>query len=205
MNIKLIKQSLNDWKKNNQENHIEKVRESRIRLFEEKEKELDQKKEQGVIDFKLFIFEQYYLKYKDKKDDLKILFKIVNKFLKNEVEEIGIKIYKYLLNIVNIPYDKIGEINIRAYTEFLTFINENSPRILDIWYNNIRYKKHEKKLIRNSIELLSYYSYNVLYSYQTYSKYLNEHNNLQPLDYLIELKTQNNILLEKITIAIYSL
>ena len=197
---------MNDWKKGNQEKKIEKIRELSIQLFDKKEKDLEEQKiEQGVIDFKTFILEQYYIKYKDRKDELKILFNLINKFLKTEVEEIGIRIYKYFYSIVNIHYDKIGEINIRAYTEFLIYINENSPRIIDIWHNNINSKKNEKKLIKNSIDLLGYFSYNVLYSYQNYNKYLNENKNIQQYDYLLELKTQNDAILEKITKAIYSI
>jgi hypothetical protein len=196
---------VNNWKKGNQEKKIEKIRELSIQLFEKKEKDLEQKIEQGVIDFKTFILEQYYIKYKDRKDELKILFNLINKFLKTEVEEIGIRIYKYFYSIVNIHYDKIGEINIRAYTEFLIYINENSPRIIDIWHNNINSKKNEKKLIKNSIDLLGYFSYNVLYSYQNYNKFINENKNIQQYDYLLELKIQNDSILEKITKAIYSI
>ena len=63
----MVKQSVSEWKKNGQERLIEQLRDLCIRLFEEKEKELEEKKEQGVVDFKLFIFEQYYLKIKKKK------------------------------------------------------------------------------------------------------------------------------------------
>ena len=99
---------MNDWKKGNQEKKIEKIRELSIQLFEKKEKDLEEQKiEQGVIDFKTFILEQYYIKYKDRKDELKILFNLINKFLKTEVEEIGIRIYKYFYSIVNIHYDKL--------------------------------------------------------------------------------------------------
>ena len=132
--------------------------------------------------------------YKDKKDIMKKLFKLVNKFLKNEVEEIGSKIYKYFYNLINYPPDKIGEINVRAYTEYLIYLNDNSQRILDIWNINLVSNKNEKKLSRNSLELLGCYSYAILYSYQNFNKIMNI--NLQNTDYIMDLKVQVNKLLE---------
>ena len=120
---------------------------------------------------------------------MKKFYRLVNKFLKNETKEIGSKIYKYLYSTINVhQYDKIGESNIRAFNEFLIFINENSPRIENMWNNNLSNNKSDKMLTKNSIELLSYYIHIVLYSYQNYSKYLSEHNTQE--DYLMELKTQ---------------
>ena len=143
--------------------------------------------------------------YKDKKDNMKKLFKLINKFLKNEVEDIGIKIYKYFYTIVN-PHqnDKIWELNIRAYTEFLIYLNDNSQRINDIWNINMLTDKNEKKLNKNSLELLGYYSYVILYSYQNYNKYMSSHS-LQEADYLKELKIQSDKLLENITKGISSI
>ena len=141
--------------------------------------------------------------YKDKKDIMKKLFKLVNKFLKNEVEEIGSKIYKYFYNLINYPPDKIGEINVRAYTEYLIYLNDNSQRILDIWNINLVSNKNEKKLSRNSLELLGCYSYAILYSYQNFNKIMNI--NLQNTDYIMDLKVQVNKLLENITRAIKSI
>ena len=51
------------------------------------------------------------------------VFKLINKYLKNEVEEIGLKINKCLISIVNVHFDKIAEQNIRAYTEILIYLN----------------------------------------------------------------------------------
>ena len=185
-----------------QEN-FKKISESIINLYEQKQKDLDGNDEQGAIDFKILILEQYFIMYKDKKELMKKLYQLINKFLKNEVKDIGLKIYKYLYGLVNVHYERITETNIRAYTEFLIYINENSPRILEIWENNNKNYKNEKILNKNSLELLGYYSHIVLYSFQNYNRYLNEHNNLQD-DYINELRSQTDKLADKISKALYS-
>ena len=206
-----MKQLLTDYKKESRENpekqsseFIRKLPEMLIDLYEKKEKELDRRKEQGAIDFKLYIFEQYLYMYKDKKDIMKKLFKLINKFLKIEVEDIGSKIYKYFYNIINYHPDKISELNVRAYTEYLIYLNDNLQRIVDIWNISLISDKNEKKLNKDSIELLGYYSYAILYAYQNYNKIMNNAN-LQNVDYIIELKAQNKKLPESISKCINSI
>ena len=75
---------------------------------------------------------------KDKNEVWKKFYKLINKYLKKEVEDIGIKIYKYLLNLVNVHPNKIFELNIRAFTELLIFINDNTQRIIEIIMINKR-------------------------------------------------------------------
>ena len=90
------------------------------------------------------------------------------------------------------------------YTEFLIYINENSKRIIEIWINNLSYKNDEKILAKNSFEILGYVVYELLYFYQNYYKYFNS-KNIQGIDYLIELKNQNDKLYENIKFIIDSL
>ena len=70
-----------------------KLNEGVVKFFdEEKEKELDGIAEQGAIDFKNFIIERYYFIFLYKKDNKEIqkkYFRLMNKYLKNETEEIG--------------------------------------------------------------------------------------------------------------------
>ena len=184
---------------------LKKLYEQIINLYEQKANELDGNSDQSAIEFKLLVFDHYYMMYKDKKDQMKKFYQLVNKFLKKESKDIGIKIYRYLYNTINVhPYEKIGETNIRAFTEFLIFINENSPRIKEIWDYNINNFKDDKKLSKNSIELLGYYSHIILYSFQNYNKYLNEHNK-QDDDYLINLKSQSEKLFGNISKAVNSI
>ena len=176
-----------------------------ISFFEKVETELDKRKEQGAIDFKLLIIERYYqlLSMTKDKEIWKKFFKLANKYLKNEVEEIGIKINKYLLYLVNTNYERISELNIRAFTELLIYINENTKRIIDIWKINLDNDKQDKNLMKNSIEQLGYYSYIFLYSFSNYNNYFNAHNSQE--DYLIEAKEQKNNLLECVRKAINSI
>ena len=125
---------------------------------------------------------------KDKNEVWKKFYKLINKYLKKEVEDIGIKIYKYLLNLVNVHPNKIFELNIRAFTELLIFINDNTQRIIEIWNININNDKQEKKLIKNSIEILGYFTYVLLCSFTTYNPYIKSNN--QDIDYLNEVKQQ---------------
>ena len=81
--------------------NIKQLCESVIKLFEKKESLLDERSEQGAIDFKLFIIERYYQlvnmtnEIKEKVFICIKYFKLVNKYLKNEIEEVGFKINKY--------------------------------------------------------------------------------------------------------------
>ena len=176
-----------------------------INFFEKVEKELDKRKEQGAIDFKLLIIERYYqlLSMSKDKETWKKFFQLINKYLKNEVEEIGIKINKYLFYLVNINYDRIAELNMRAFTELLIYINENAKRIVEIWKINLDNDKQDKNLMKNSFEQLGYYSYILLYSFSNYNNYINMHNSQD--DYLIDARTQKNNLLESSRIAINSI
>ena len=144
---------------------------------------------------------------KEKKNNIsEKFFKLVNKYLKNETEKLSSKIEYYLHNIVNVDFDKIAEQNIRAYTEILIYLNENLKRIKDIWkinMNNNKNNKNEKSLIKNSFEILHYCIYIVLYTYPKYKKYLEVHN-AEKNDYLTELKSQNDQLLDNLRIAINS-
>jgi hypothetical protein len=176
-----------------------------INIFEKVETELDKRKEQGAIDFKLLIIDLYYqLLFKTKEKEIcKKFFMLINKYLKNEIEDIGIKIYKYLLTLVNINYERIGEISLKGFIEFLIYINENAKRVEEIWKININNVKQDKNLIKNSIELLGYYSYALLCNYVTYNNYINSHNSQD--DYLIEVRAQKNNYLESVTKAINSI
>ena len=179
-----------------------------IGLYEQNEKDLEGKFNQGATDFKLLAFEQYFNLHKEnkeKKEPMLKLYRVVNKFLKTEVEDIGLKIiYKYLSSFINIHQnERIGESNIRAYTELLIYINENCERMSEIWKINMNNVKKEKPLIKNSIELLGYYSFTTLYSYQNFIKHLNE-NNIHNSEYLIQLKNQSDILPRQIKLAIES-
>ena len=176
-----------------------------INIFEKIETELDKRKEQGAIDFKLLIIELYYqLLFKTKEKEIwKKFFKLINKYLKNEVEDIGIKIYKYLMPLVNIHSERIGELSIKGFTQILIYINENAKRVVEIWKININNDKQDKNLIKNSIELLGYYSYVLLCIYLNYNNYINSHNSQD--DYLIEARAQKNNLLESVRKAINSI
>ena len=79
-----------------------KLSETVIKFFDEKiELELDKKTEKGAIDFKLFIFEQYdYILLYNKKDNKELqkkFFKLMNKYLNNEIDDIGINKYFFQL------------------------------------------------------------------------------------------------------------
>jgi len=176
-----------------------------INIFEKFETELDKRKEQGAIDFKLLIIELYYqLLFKTKEKEIsKKFFKLINKYLKNEVEDIGIKIYKYLLALVNVHYGSIVELSIKGFTELLVYINDNTKRVAEIWKININNDKQDKNLIKNSIELLGYYSYALLCNFANYNNYITSHNSQE--DYLIEARNQKNNLLECVKKAINSI
>ena len=189
--------------------YYDKIYDKIIKLYEQYEKELEGKFDQGATDFKLLAFEQYFNSHKEnkeKKEPMIKLYKIVNTFFKTEVEDIGLKIiYKYLSGFINLhPNENISETNIRAFTELLTYINENCQRVGEIWNINVNNTKNEKPLIKNSIELLGYYSFTTLYSYQSFIKYLNE-NHIQDSEYLMQLRKQSDILPNQIKLAIDSI
>lgn len=203
-NIKELRAYFSNFKKESRDRQSEQAQEFLqklsdffINLYEQKSKEID-----GATEFKLFIIEQYSIN-KEKTNQIKF-YQLINKYLKNEIKEIGLKIYKHFYSLVYVHhYDRMGEMNIRAITELLIFINENSPRIIDIMNYNINNYKPKKILAKNSIELLGFFSYLILYSFQNYSKYLNEHN-IQGIDYLVELKKQNDKIVENISLVIKS-
>ena len=123
--------------------------------------------------------------------------KIINKYLKKESEEIGFKIYyKFLTSLIKIESQTINEINLLIYNELLIYINENSQRIIEIWENNKNSKINQKILSKNSLQLLSYCIYLLINFYKDYNNYIK--NNPQNCDYLVELKRQNDKLLENI-------
>ena len=126
----------------------------------------------------------------NEKEISKKFFKLIHKYLKNEVEDIGYAIYKYLLPLVITNYENITELSIRSLTEILIYINENLKRIVEIWTININNDNQDKNLIKNSIELLDYYSNIFLYSFFNFKKYINLHNFQD--DYLIEARAQKN-------------
>ena len=196
-----LKQLINEFKaresKEKQSNLYSKsITERIIQIFEKNEAELDRRNEKGVIDFKLLILDGYNHLLITSKDRLEIgkkFFKLINKYLKTENEEIGLKIYKYLINIANAPYEKISELNIRAYIEILIFINDNSQRIIEIWnnnINNIKDKIKEKILAKDSFELLSDFIYWLNCFLKIYNNYINS-SDQKSTDYLNQLKENN--------------
>ena len=144
-----------------------KLNEGVVKFFdEEKEKELDGIAEQGAIDFKNFIIERYYFIFLYKKDNKEIqkkYFRLMNKYLKNETEEIG----RNKLILIIIHNDKISELYFRVLNELLIYLNDNLKRIEDIWKININLKP-EKNKIKNSLEILHIYTG---YIYTYYKKY----------------------------------
>ena len=143
--INNIKKDARDRQQEQNQEIIKRLYENIINIYDQKANEIDGNHEQILVEFKVLVLEYHLILYKDKKDQMKKIYRLVNKFLKNETKEIGSKIYKYLYSTINVhQYDKIGESNIRAFNEFLIFINENSPRIENMWNNNLSYNKSEK-------------------------------------------------------------
>ena len=197
----LKKESRDRQSEQTQEN-IQKLSDILINLYEQNSKKFEGVDDQVAVEFTNLILEQYSIN-KEKTNQIKF-YQLIDKFLKNEVKDIGIKIYKLLGNIINVhQYERIGEMNIRAFTALLIFVNENSPRIIEIMNYNLNNYRPSKILAKNSIELLGFFSNLVLYSFQNYNKYLNEHNP-QGIDYLLELKKQNEKIVENISIVIKS-
>ena len=191
-----------------------KLNEEVIKFFDEKiENELDKKFEQGAIDFKLFIFEQYdYILLNNKKvnkEYQKNYFKLMNKYLKNEIEEIGCnKYFLILLNQIssNNSDKQPSELNFLAFNEFMKCLNDNIQRIKDIWDININHRQ-EKNLIKNSFDILFHYSYYIYLSIKSvYNKEnnnsiqnnINLYNNSNVTDYISETKTQKTIFIDKV-------
>ena len=199
--------------------NIKQLCESVIKLFEKKESLLDERSEQGAIDFKIFIIERYYQlvnmtnEIEEKTSICIKYFKLVNKYLKNEIEEVGFKINKYWTFFIKIYQ---GGINLRAFKELFIYINENAPRVVDIWninkniFNNKLLQtsmghtssEPEKKLIKNSFEILGY-TINPLLLFPFNS------NNIPPQqqgnEFLMELQMQRDHLLENIKQSINSI
>ena len=169
-----------------------------INSFEKDESKLDGIIQIEACDFKLLFFESLthlLIKAKDKKEIWKKLFLLINKYLKKDIKEIGLKIRSFLKNLITVQKEKIGEINVRAFIELLTYVNENSHRIQEIWNLSINGNKIEKKLARNSFDLLGYFNYDLFISYNSFSYYLSKQD-VQSFSYLIELKTQLNNIIE---------
>jgi hypothetical protein len=192
-----------------------KLNEEVIKFFDEKiENELDKKFEQGAIDFKLFIFEQYdYILLNNKKvnkEYQKNYFKLMNKYLKNEIEEIGCnKYFLIMLNQIssNSNNDKQpSELNFLAFNEFMKCLNDNIQRIKDIWDININHRQ-EKNLIKNSFDILFHYSYYIYLSIKSVYKKennnsiqnnINLYNNSNVTDYISETLKQKTIFIDKV-------
>ena len=169
-----------------------------INSFEKDESKLDGIIQIEACDFKLLFFDSLIyllIKAKDKKEIWKKLFLLINKYLKKDIKEIGLKIRSFLKNLITVQKEKIGEINVRAFIELLTYVNENSHRIQEIWNLSINGNKIEKKLARNSFDLLGYFNYDLFISYNSFSYYLSKQD-VQSFSYLIELKTQLNNIIE---------
>ena len=189
-----------------------KMNELVINFFDEKiENELDKKFEQGAIDFKLFIFEQYdYILINNKKENKqyqKNYFKLMNKYLKNEIGEIGCNKY-FLIMLTQISSNNVErqptELNFLAFNEFMKCLNDNIQRIKEIWDININHRQ-EKNLIKNSFEILYSYSYYILLSIKSiYNKQnnnaiqsnINLYNNSNVNDYISDINKQKNIFID---------
>ena len=135
-----------------------KLSETVIKFFDEKiELELDKKTEKGAIDFKLFIFEQYdYILLYNKKDNKELqkkFFKLMNKYLKNETDDIGInKYFLYLFTQIT-NNERPSELNYLAITEIIKFLNDNIVRLKEIWEININHRP-QKNLIIIQIKIM---------------------------------------------------
>ena len=191
-----------------------KMNELVINFFDEKiENELDKKFEQGAIDFKLFIFEQYdYILLNNKKENKqyqKNYFKLMNKYLKNEISEIGgNKYFLIMLSQISSNNNNIerqpSELNFLAFNEFMKCLNDNLQRIKEIWDININHRQ-EKNLIKNSFEILYSYSYYILLSIKwIYNKQnnnaiqnnINLYNNSNVYNYISDINKQKNIFID---------
>ena len=190
-----------------------KLNELVINFFDEKiENELDKKFEQGAIDFKLFIFEQYdYILLNNKKENKqyqKNYFRLMNKYLKNEISDIGCnKYFIIMLQQISSPSNmerQPNELNFLAFNEFMKCLNDNIQRIKDIWDININHRQ-EKNLIKNSFDILHNYSYYILLSIKSiYNKQnnnaiqsnINLYNNSNVTDYISDINKQKNIFID---------
>ena len=184
-----------------------KLSETVIKFFDEKiELELDKKTEKGAIDFKLFIFEQYdYILLYNKKDNKELqkkFFKLMNKYLKNETDDIGInKYFLYLFTQIT-NNERPSELNYLAITEIIKFLNDNIDRLKEIWEININ-QRPQKNLIKNSFEIFYYYTTSIL---NNFKPYFNKHNNTNQnninlynnSDYLFEFNKYKNNYIENV-------
>ena len=175
-----------------------------INFFDEKiESVLDKIYEKGAIDFKIFIIEQYdyYILFNNRnenKEYIKKYFKLMNKYLKNEIEEIGINKYFLILltQMSNNNERPPSELNYLAFNEIMKCLNENIQRIEDIWNININHKQ-EQNLIKNSFYVLYSYSYYILSALKVV---YNNQNNVNNNDIVIEINKQKKIFIENIPI-----
>ena len=173
-----------------------------INFFDEKiESVLDKIYEKGAIDFKIFIIEQYdyYILFNNRnenKEYIKKYFKLMNKYLKNEIEEIGINKYFLILltQMSNNNERPPSELNYLAFNEIMKCLNENIQRIEDIWNININHKQ-EQNLIKNSFYVLYSYSYYILSALKVV---YNNQNNVNNNDIVIEINKQKKIFIENI-------
>ncbi len=118
--------------KESKDNNIQTYNKKIIDLFEKNETLFDGKREQGAIDFKMFILDRYFqlgkeIEAKDNNIWIKYL-KLIKKYLENETEDIGKRINKYLLCLTSIKNNQISETNLRVYIELLIYINANAPK-----------------------------------------------------------------------------
>ena len=190
-----------------------KLNEEVVKFFDEKiENELDKKFEQGAIDFKLFIFEHYYYvllnNKKENKEYQKNYFKLMNKYLKNEINEIGYNKYFTVLldQISNNSERQPSELNFLAFNEFIKCLNENILRIKDIWDININHRQ-EKNLIKNSFEVLYNYANKIFSSIKSiYNKQnnneiqnnINLYNNTNISNYISDINKQRIIFIDNV-------
>ena len=183
-----------------------KLNEIVVKFFDEKiELELDKRTEKGAIDFKLFILEQYYYillsNKKENKEIQKRYFKLMNKYLKNEIDEIGYnKYFLYMLNPIMSNDNRPSELNYLAMNEIIKYLNDNIPRMKEIWEINIEHKP-EKNLIKNSLEKLDNYTTCILSNIKAFFIRSNNasQNNISLFnnnDYMYEFNKQRNIFLE---------
>ena len=190
-----------------------KLNEEVVKFFDEKiENELDKKFEQGAIDFKLFIFEHYYYvllnNKKENKEYQNNYFKLMNKYLKNEINEIGYNKYFTVLldQISNNSERQPSELNFLAFNEFIKCLNENIIRIKDIWDININHRQ-EKNLIKNSFEVLYNYANKIFSSIKSiYNKQnnneiqnnINLYNNTNISNYISDINKQRIIFIDNV-------
>ena len=117
----MIKREYKENSQNTQSSNLNsnKINELIIQFYDNNEREIE---EIGPdeMDFKLLIFDRlYYLSSNSKDMSLwKKFCKLINKIFKKDYEEFGLKAIRFLLNIINVQYEKICESNLRVYINF---------------------------------------------------------------------------------------